>query len=137
MKKRLIILSLIICAVLFSGCAQEKTSSTNGTETKKNAQETQEKLKITGEVNKTFYEEKEIKIARDAIQSAEKILGILDVAKNNFEISLTDSKGNKETYFLWLRKDHSGGMIMNIEDTHTGYTLQEADVAKLKDLLNM
>jgi hypothetical protein len=55
------------------------------------------------------------------------------VAKNNFEISLIESEGNKETYFLWLRKDHSGGMIMNIEDTHTGYTLQEKDVAKLKD----
>lgn len=59
------------------------------------------------------------------------------MAKNNFEISLIDSEGNKETYYLWLRKDYSGGMIMNIEDTHTGYTLQEKDVAELKDLLNM
>jgi hypothetical protein len=61
----------------------------------------------------------------------------MDVAKNNFEISLIDSEGNKETYFLWLRKSYSGGMIMNIEDTHTGYTLQEADVVRLKELLNM
>lgn len=137
MKKGFIILSFIICSLLFSGCNQETTSEAVGAENKKNTQETQEKLKITGEVNKTFYEEKEIKIARDAIQSAEKILGILDVAKNNFEISLIDSEGNKETYYLWLRKDYSGGMIMNIEDTHTGYTLQEKDVAELKDLLNM
>jgi hypothetical protein len=130
MKKGFIILSIIICSILFSGCSLIS-------ETKGANQESSEKLKVTGEVNKTFYEEKEIKIARDAIQSAEKILGILNVAKNNFEISLIDSEGNKETYFLWLRKDHSGGMIMNIEDTHTGYTLQEKDVAKLKDLLNM
>ncbi|MFE1246088.1 hypothetical protein ACFW35_18420 [Fictibacillus sp. NPDC058756] len=135
MKKGFIIFSIVVCSILFSGC--NIYSETNGTAHKKSAQETLEKLKVTGEVNKTFYEEKEIKIARDAIQSADKILGILDVAKNNFEISLIDSEGNKETYFLWLRKDHSGGMIMNIEDTHTGYTLQEKDVAKLKDLLNM
>lgn len=129
MKKGFINLSIIICSILFSGCSLTSDNEAN--------QAPSEKLKVTGEVNKTFYEEKEIKIARDAIQSAEKILGILDVAKNNFEISLIDSEGNKETYFLWLRKDHSGGMIMNIEDTHTGYTLQEKDVAKLKDLLNM
>jgi hypothetical protein len=130
MKKGFIILSIIICSILFSGCSLISDKGTNQAAPS-------EKLKVTGEVNKTFYEEKEIKIARDAIKSAEKILGILDVAKNNFEISLIDSEGNKETYFLWLRKDHSGGMIMNIEDTHTGYTLQEKDVAKLKELLNM
>ena len=130
MKKAFIILSIIICSILFSGCSLIS-------ETKGAKQESPEKLKVTGEVNKTFYEEKEIKIARDAIQSAEKILGILDVAKNNFEISLIDSDGNKETYFLWLTKDHSSGMIMNIEDTHTGYTLKESDVVKLKELLNI
>jgi hypothetical protein len=130
MKKGFIILSLIICSILFSGCPIKS-------ETKEATQETQEKLKVTGEINKTFYQEKEIKIARDAIKSAEKIPGILDVAKSNFEISLIDSKGNKETYFLWLRKEDNGGMIMNIEDTHTGYTLQKTDVAKLKKLISI
>jgi outer membrane murein-binding lipoprotein Lpp len=128
MKKWLIIFSIIFCSILFSGCSLIS-------ETKGANQESSETLKVTGEVNKTFYEEKEVNIARDAIQSAEKILGILNVSKSNFEISLIDSEGNQETYFLWLRKGDSGGMIMNIEDTHTGYTLQEKDVAKLKDLL--
>jgi organic radical activating enzyme len=136
MKKRLfIIFSIVVCSILFSGF--NITSETNGTVPKRNTQEILEKLKVTGEVNKTFYKEKEIKIARDAIQSAEKIPGILNVAKSNFEISLIDTKGNKETFFLWLRKEDNGGMIMNIEDTHTGYTLQKTDVAKLKELLNM
>jgi hypothetical protein len=130
-----IIFSIVFCSIIFSGC--NFTSETNGTVHKKNTQETLEKLKVTGEVNKTFYKEKEIKIARDAIQSAEKIPGILDVAKNNFEISLIDSKGNKQTFFLWLRRKDNGGMLMNIEDTHTGYTLQKTDVAKLKELLNI
>jgi hypothetical protein len=135
MKKGFIIYTIVVCSILFSGC--NIYSETNGTAHKKNTQETLEKLKVTGEVNKTFYKEKEINIARDAIQSAEKIQGILDVAKSNFEISLIDSKGNKETFFLWLRKEDNGGMIMNVQDTHTGYTLQKRDVAKLKELLNI
>jgi hypothetical protein len=135
MKKGFIIFSIVVCSILFSGC--NITSETNGTAHKKNTQETLEKLKVTGKVNKTFYKEKEIKIAQDAIQSAEKIQGILDVAKSNFEFSLIDSKGNKETFFLWLRKEDNGGMIMNVQDTHTGYTLQKTDVAKLKELLNI
>jgi hypothetical protein len=129
MEKGFIILSLI-CSILFSGC-------TMNSETKQTNQKTFEKLKVTGEVTKTFYQEEEIKIALDAIKSAEKIPGILDVAKSNFEISFIDSKGNTDTFFLWLKKDDNGGMIMNLEDTHTGYTLQEKDVAKLKELLYM
>jgi hypothetical protein len=135
MKKRLNLLSVIICSILFSGCIN--TSETNGAAHKKNGQETLEKLKVTGEVYKTFYKKSEIKIVRVAILSAKKIPGVLNVSKSNFKISLTDSKGNKETYFLWLRQENNSGMIMNIEDTHIGYTLQEADVDRLKRLLNM
>ncbi|MCM3719829.1 hypothetical protein M3207_16040 [Fictibacillus phosphorivorans] len=51
-------------------------------------------------------------------------------------MNLVDSNGDKEIYMLWLRKEDNGGMIMNIKDTHTGYTLQQDDVVKIKRLLN-
>lgn len=93
-------------------------------------------LIVTGEVNKTFHNNKAVKIARDAIQSAERISGILNVSKNNFEMTLVDSNGNNENYLLWLRKESDSGMIMYADDTITGYTLQRVDVVKLKKLLN-
>ncbi len=98
-------------------------------------QDTKERLIVTGEVKRTFKNNKAVRIARDAIQSAERIPGILNVSKNNLEMTLVDSNGNKENYFLWLRKESDSGMIMNADDTHTGYTLKQLDVVKLRKLL--
>jgi hypothetical protein len=58
------------------------------------------------------------------------------MSKNNLEMTLVDSNGNKENYLLWLRKESDSGMIMNADDTHTGYTLKQLDVVKLRKLLN-
>ncbi len=99
-------------------------------------QDTKERLIVTGEVKKTFKNNKAVRIARDAIQSAERIPGILNVSKNNLEMTLVDSNGSKENYLLWLRTDSDSGMIMYADDTSTGYTLQRVDVVKLKKLLN-
>jgi hypothetical protein len=119
---------------LFAGCSVYSESKETAPNLIK--QDTKEKLIVSGEVNKTFKNDKAIKIARDAIQSAERIPGILNVSKNNLEITLVDSNGNKENYLLWLRKDRDSGMIMYVDDTSTGYTLQRVDVVKLKKLLN-
>ncbi|MGM0807403.1 MAG: hypothetical protein ACQET8_22105 [Bacillota bacterium] len=136
MKKSLLSVFLITCCILFAGCSVSSESKETAPNLIK--QETKELLIVTGEgeVKKTFKEDKAIKIARDAIQSAERITGILDVSKNNLEMTLVDSNGNKESYLLWLRKESDSGMIMYADDTSTGYTLQRVDVVKLKKLLN-
>ncbi|WP_137792208.1 hypothetical protein [Bacillus sp. E(2018)] len=134
MKKSLLRLSFITFSILIAGCSVYSESK----ETAPNliTQDTKETLIVTGEVNKTFPNDKAVKIARDAVQSAERISGILNVSKNNLEMTLVDSNGNKENYLLWLRKESDSGMIMNADDTHTGYTLKQLDVVKLKKLLN-
>ncbi|MED1865918.1 hypothetical protein P4V41_20930 [Fictibacillus nanhaiensis] len=134
MKKSLLKLILITLSILFAGCSVYSESK----ETALNLiiQDIKEALIITGDVNKTFKNNKAVRIARDAIQSAERIPGILNVSKNNLEMTLVDSNGNKENYLLWLRKDSDSGMIMYVDDTSTGYTLQQLDVVKLKKILN-
>ncbi len=134
MKKSLLSVFLITCCILFVGCSVYSESKETAPNLIK--QDTKETLIITGEVKKTFENDKAVKIARDAIQSAERIPGILNVSKNNLDMTLVDSNGNKENYLLWLRKDSDSGMIMYADDTHTGYTLQQLDVVKLIKLLN-
>ncbi|MBH0176173.1 hypothetical protein IHV09_21680 [Fictibacillus sp. 23RED33] len=134
MKKSLLKLILITLSILFAGCSVYSESK----ETAPNLiiQDKKEALIVTGEVNKTFKNNKAVRIARDAIQSAERITGILDVSKNNLEMTLVDLNGNKESFLLWLQKENDNGLIMYADDTSTGYTLQRVDVVKLKKILN-
>ncbi|MBH0159048.1 hypothetical protein IHV10_22005 [Fictibacillus sp. 5RED26] len=134
MKKSLLKLILITLSILFAGCSVYSESKETAPNLIK--QNKKEALIIAGDVNKTFKNNKAVRIARDAIQSAERIPGILNVSKNNLEMTLVDSNGNKENYLLWLRKDSDSGMIMYVDDTSTGYTLQQLDVVKLKKILN-
>ncbi|MBN3553036.1 hypothetical protein JYA63_02035 [Fictibacillus nanhaiensis] len=134
MKKSLLKLFFITFSILFVGCSVYSESKETAPNLIK--QDTKETLIVSGEVKKTFKNDKAVRIARDAIQSAERIPGILNVSRNNLEMTLVDSNGNKENYFLWLRKDSDSGMIMYVDDTSTGYTLQQLDVVKLKKILN-
>ncbi|MGA4722452.1 hypothetical protein [Fictibacillus nanhaiensis] len=134
MKKSLLSVFLITCCILFAGCSIYSESKETAPNLIK--QDTKETLIITGEVKKTFKNDKAIRIARDAVQSAERIPGILNVSKNNLEMTFVDSNGKKESYLLWLRKESDSGMIMYADETSTGYTLQRVDVVKLKKLLN-
>ncbi|WP_156499104.1 hypothetical protein [Fictibacillus phosphorivorans] len=134
MKKSFLKLFFITLSILLAGCSVYSESK----ETAPNLimQDTKEMLIVTGEVKKTFKNNKAVRIARDAIQSAERIPGILNVSKNNLEMTLVDLNGNKENYLLWLRKNSDSGMIMYADDTSTGYTLQRVDIVKFKKLFN-
>jgi hypothetical protein len=134
MKKSLLRVIFIAFSILLAGCSVYSESKENAPNLI--MQDTKEALIIKGDVNKTFKNNKAVKIARDAIQSAERISGILNVSKNNLEMTLVDTNGNKENYLLWFRKESNSGMIMYAEDTSTGYTLQRVDVVKLNKLLN-
>ncbi|MFE8699708.1 hypothetical protein ACFYKX_03610 [Cytobacillus sp. FJAT-54145] len=65
----------------------------------------------------------------DAINRAEKLAGIVDVATPHYQFTLTFENKTSAQYFLWLGDDH--GSLMHAEDTHYLYTLPE-DL--LKDL---
>jgi hypothetical protein len=68
---------------------------------------------------------------KNAIKSATKQPGIVDMADPQYKINIGD-----EIYFLWLdRSDGTIGTIMNFKDTHTIYTLSESMTKELKDIL--
>ncbi|WP_168120061.1 DUF4362 domain-containing protein [Paenibacillus sp. HB172176] len=72
-----------------------------------------------------FTEEEALESFRSAIQSAERIKGILNVMSPQYIFKLSVD-GEVKAYNLWLGDGGDSdkqGMIMDTADTHTGYTL--------------
>jgi uncharacterized protein YihD (DUF1040 family) len=63
-----------------------------------------------------------------AFKTAKKQPGIVDMIEPEYKVILGEN-----IYFLWLNNEH--GTIMNIEDTHTIYTLKDASFKRINDVL--
>lgn len=102
-----------------------------------------ELLKIDGmilenaTVIQTYTEAAQINTIMRAIETAKKINGILDVVSPEYCLKLYYPANRTTTYFLWLGQDNNyyHGMIMNNEDTHTGYKLTEEAVRSLLEVM--
>ena len=65
----------------------------------------------------------------NAFNSAEKVPGIANTVDPDYQVIM-----GTENYYLWISDE--SGTIMNIEDTHTVYSLSESSAQKIFDLLN-
>ncbi|TYR72541.1 hypothetical protein FZC79_22450 [Rossellomorea vietnamensis] len=70
-----------------------------------------------------------IEMITEAINKAEKQPGIVNMADPQFKIV-----HGKETYFLWISEKSE--TIMNAEDTHTIYSLNDYSIQQVNALLN-
>ncbi|HZG59192.1 MAG TPA: hypothetical protein VEY68_01525 [Anoxybacillus sp.] len=93
------------------------------------------KVELMGENFATFENEKDIEVFVNAVKNAKKIAGVLDVVKSNYEFHLIYANNKTKSFFLWLDNEEQTGMIMDKEDTHTGYKLQKRDVLELQKLV--
>lgn len=75
----------------------------------------------------TFTDKTEIKQIKKAVNSAKKQPGIVDMADPQYKVEL----GGK-SFFLWLSQDH--GTIMDVENTHTIYSLTDKSVENVNNL---
>lgn len=73
-------------------------------------------------------DEETISDIEEAINTAMKMPGIVDMADPEYRIEL-----GEQTYFLWL--DEVSGTIMNTVDTHTIYTLKDRHVPQLYEII--
>ena len=65
----------------------------------------------------------------NAFNSAEKVPGIANTVDPDYQVIM-----GIENYYLWISDE--SGTIMNVEDTHTVYSLSESSAQKIFDLLN-
>lgn len=96
----------------------------------------EEGFQVNKPVAKTFSGEEQIEAIVKAIKASTKIDGILDVTEPPFTLKLYYENDETKTYHLWVEKAGINyyGMIMDVEDTHTGYKLSEESVKVLLEL---
>ncbi len=72
----------------------------------------------------------EIRVIRQAFKGAKKQPGIVNMAEPQYRLEL-----DKNTYFLWIGED--SGTIMNVEDTHTIYSLSSKSAKRVYEIITL
>ncbi|WP_372631808.1 DUF4362 domain-containing protein [Cohnella sp.] len=71
----------------------------------------------------------------EAFRDAEKMEGVLDIGKPEFDVSFVGEDGEAD-FHLWLGyQPGSRGLYTYVEDTGTGYTLTEEHTDRLRELI--
>ena len=137
MKKIILIaLALSFMSVILIGC---QSNEHNGLPDGNLSKVSISKSSGFGKVNSDFftvYEDKEtLNIFKNAISNAVKSEGIADMAEPEFDIEVIYTDGNKEDYHLWVGEKGQKSTLMDVNDTHTIYTISEEITNQLIDLV--
>lgn len=82
-----------------------------------------------------YTDQNEIGLFMQAIHTAERITGILNVGEQDYRLHIEDTDGKKYTYTLWLRDNSEQAMLMDMQDTRTGYTVSKQLTEQLKQIM--
>ena len=77
----------------------------------------------------------DIELFMQAIHTAERIQGILNVGEPEYVLQVGGADGKAYTYQLWINDAQEEAMLMDMQDTHTGYTVSEPLTGKLKQMM--
>ncbi|QHW33435.1 DUF4362 domain-containing protein [Paenibacillus rhizovicinus] len=78
--------------------------------------------------------QEQIDIFTKAVQTAQKIEGVLDVAQPDYD-AVIQQDGNRREIHLWLNKNSEHGMYAEVSDTGTGYRLSTESTHDLMKLI--
>ncbi|MED4122947.1 hypothetical protein [Halalkalibacterium halodurans] len=131
--KNLFYLSTFIC-LLLTGCSSSSTPTSNEI-TSVSVSEFQQFGKINQAPFMTLNNPDEIAVFGEAIETATKMDGIVNVVKADFDIELLRDNEEDFSFHLWLDDEAKTGSIMYTGDTHTLYSLTEDSTQKLQEQL--
>ncbi len=81
-----------------------------------------------------YEDEDTLKIFQDVISKAVKQPGIVDMRNPDYDLEVLYTDGNRQGFHLWLG-DSGTSTLMNVEDTHTIYSIPEELTRQLIDLV--
>jgi len=82
----------------------------------------------------TFTKKKQIEVFTQAVQSAEKMQGRLDVSQPDYDIVIKQGRKQLEIH-LWIDARYAHGMYTYVSDTGTGYKLTAESTSDLYNLI--
>jgi hypothetical protein len=146
--RRYVILPFLLLVMMMAGCSsnndklagmdndevKQLTAQKQGHNTVKASEEQDIKLSRSLQFGKVFKDEADIVIFNEAIDTATRINGILDIRRPDYDV-VRSTKNAALAIHLWLDDEHDYGMYTLVSDTGTGYTLTEKSVSSLKQLI--
>ncbi|GIN58540.1 hypothetical protein J8TS2_28590 [Lederbergia ruris] len=128
----MLVLSLTFMTATLLGC-------NNGIADGKIAKVSISKSSGFGKVNTDFYAEFEdegiLDLFKNVISNAVKEEGIVNMIEPEFDLEVGCADGSNHGYHLWLGEKEQISTLMNIDDTHTIYTISEEMTNKLIDIV--
>lgn len=132
-----IIVSILLIPLILIGCQSTVDDETPNDEISKVSLSNSNTI---GQINTDFftvYEDEEVlETFQNIFTSAVKQEGIVDIAEPEFDLEVIYKEGNKQEYHLWLGEKDEQSTLMQVEDTHTIYTISEEATNQLIDLVN-
>ena len=131
------IVSILLIPLILIGCQSTVDDETPNDEISKVSLSNSNTI---GQINTDFftvYEDEEVlETFQNIFTSAVKQEGIVDIAEPEFDLEVIYKEGNKQEYHLWLGEKDEQSTLMQVEDTHTIYTISEEATNQLIDLVN-
>ncbi|WP_339271376.1 hypothetical protein [Paenibacillus sp. FSL R5-0470] len=89
---------------------------------------------VNANIKAEYIDHESIETFVRAIRTAVQIPGNLNTATPNYDIVLI-SNNTKYAFHLWINETSEQGMLMNVNETSTGYTLTKESTVELKKLI--
>ncbi|MBU5674526.1 hypothetical protein [Paenibacillus brevis] len=87
------------------------------------------------EYHTPYTDQDEIELFMQAIHTAERIIGILNVGEPDYRLHVEGVDGKEYVYDMWLRDNSGQAMLMDVQDTRSGYTISEQLTEQLKQIM--
>lgn len=85
---------------------------------------------------KMYKDKKTLHTFKEVISNTKRISGLVDVGlPPNFNLEIIYKDGNRQEYYLWLGEKGEKSSLINVDDTHTIYSVSEDMTNKLIDLI--
>ena len=136
-RKPAVLLLIVLVFTVLTGCQANQPAATASDVEKIELLDVEGFTTTNPRILKTFNEPAQIEAILEAIENSEEIDGILDVSEPDYGLKLYYKNGETPIYFLWLEKSGANyyGMIMDADESHTGYTLTGNSAKILHNLI--
>ncbi|WP_394188746.1 hypothetical protein [Paenisporosarcina quisquiliarum] len=118
----LLFIFIVFTLLLVSGCSSKNIE-------KIDVYEMESFSNIKKDSLTSFTDSKVVSNFVNAFENANKEQGIVDMADPEYKVEI-----GEESYYLWISEEQ--GTIMNVNDTHTIYTLSKSSAKTINELLN-
>jgi hypothetical protein len=123
-KLMILVLFATSISIILFGC---QSFGNNGVEEENISKVSISKSNGFGKVNKDFYvvydDKENLETFKAIFSSSVKEAGIADMAEPDYDLEVIYSDGIKKGYHLWVGDQGQRSMFMDVEDTHTIYTV--------------